>query len=139
MAKPELVLSNATTFFSGNIENLFKLAKKHGFRYLEIIPYRWTTAAQLANLSEKYGLQIAGIHLPVWWNKPQKKKLFTPLFHLYIGSVQTNPGLQIAKTIKPDPYLLIHENVKAELGTQKFAELPELIMLWLKIFRKIRC
>ena len=66
--RPELVLSNTTTFFSGRLENVFKKAKKHGFKYLEILPYRWTNPAEVLNLEKKYQIQVVGIHLPQWWS-----------------------------------------------------------------------
>ena len=70
MPKPELVLSNTTTFFTGRMESLFKKAKKYGFKYLEIVPYRWTTPEEILALEKKYQIQVAGIHMPLWWNKP---------------------------------------------------------------------
>lgn len=123
---PELVLSNTTTFFSGKIERVFKLARKLGFKYLEIIPYRWTDLAQILTLEKKYGVQVAGIHMPQWWQKP-KLDLFTPLWALYLGGAVKNPALNIARglsRIGREFYLLFHTNLAREAGSdfQRIAE-----------------
>ena len=54
MSKTELVLSNTTTFFGGNIEAIFKKAVKHGFKYIELVPYRWVTPEQVIGLEKEY-------------------------------------------------------------------------------------
>lgn len=124
MPKPELVLSNATTFFSGRLENVFKKAKKHGFKYLEILPYRWTTPEEILALEKKYQIQVVGIHLPQWWSgslrqiiKKQSKiyeQLLSLAGDLFVGSVVKNPSLKIAEILKKqnrDFYLLFHANL----------------------------
>lgn len=135
MSKPELVLSNTTSFFSGRIETVFQNAKKYGFKYLEIIPYRWTTPEQIFGLEKKYGVEVAGIHLPVWWKKSaldhiraQKnilEKFFTCLWAFYLGPASRSPGLPLAQAFHEqgrDPYLLSHSNVVNEMGNE-FADI----------------
>src|SRR3990167_9406600 len=126
---PDLVLSNTTSFFSGNIEQVFKNAKKYGFKYVEIVPYRWITAQQILSLQKKYGVTVAGIHLPVWWDASLRQilrekpgaleKLFSCIFQVYLGDAKTSPGLKIAKALAYlDPYVLIHSNLALEMGPE---------------------
>lgn len=114
MLTPKLVLSSTTTFFTGSMEAVFKKARQHGFRYLEILPYRWTTAAEILALEKKYGIQVAGIHLPLPW-----EKTFNP-FNLaintitafYIGAGNLKPGFHIADALSARrPYLLFHSDL----------------------------
>ncbi len=131
MSKPELVLSNTTTFFSGNIESVFRKAKKHGFKFLEILPYRWTTPEQILRLTKKYDIQIAGIHMPEWWNMPllevvKRKggilqKILTFVWNIYLGAGVKNSGLKIAEAVGQNqqnysPYVLFHPNLVLEMG-----------------------
>jgi len=119
----ELVLSNTTTFFLGKIENLFRKAKKYGFRYVEIVPYRWITPEQILKLQKKYAVQVAGIHLPVIWNGIDWR-FWGLVFQAYLGPAINSPGLTLAEALaKQNPYVLIHTNVVSEMGPEKFAEL----------------
>lgn len=129
----ELVLSNTTSFFSGNIENLFKNARRYGFKYVEILPYRWVSPQQILKLEKQYGVETAGIHMPVWWNKTlwqhmarQKNFLnaFFPIFwQIYLGDAQHNPGLALASALsRRRPYVLFHTNVVEDMGA-KFDEI----------------
>lgn len=129
MPKPELVLSNTTSFFGGNIETVFKNAKRFGFKYLEIIPYAWVSPEEILKLQEKYQVQIAGIHLPPVWKKRTFleafakgqgiiSKFFNLIWKIYLGEVESNPGLKLAKILQEKshkPYLLIHTNIVDEL------------------------
>lgn len=126
MNKPELVLSNTTSFFSGKIESLFKNAKKYGFKYVEVVPYRGNTPRQILNLQKQYAVTVAGVHLPntswdssVWPEIKQAEglweKIWTAVFHAYLGNVEQNPGIQITSALE-NPYLLIHSNVAAQMG-----------------------
>src|SRR3989344_3986847 len=95
MPKPELVLSNTTTFFTGRMESLFKKAKKYGFKYLEIIPYRWTTPEEILALEKKYQIQVD------------------------LGAAANSPGLAIAKALaERKPYLLLHADLMDQMGNQ---------------------
>ncbi len=129
--RPELVLSNTATFFSGNIEAVFRKAKKYGFKYLEIVPYRWTKPGKIYELSHKYGVEVAGIHMPLWWKDslkqafPQRlgilEKIFTFIWELYLGPGIKNPGLKVAEVFvknrqNPIPYVLFHTDVVDEMG-----------------------
>ena len=119
MVKPELVLSNTTSFFTGAISTVFRNAKKYGFKYVEIVPYRWTTPEQIAALETKYGVAVAGIHMSTWWNKSMKEvlaerpglseKLLALVFSAYLGDGAKNPGLAIAEALEDKkPYVLFH-------------------------------
>ncbi|MDP3993734.1 MAG: hypothetical protein U1C57_01470 [Candidatus Doudnabacteria bacterium] len=113
----KLVLSNTTTFFSGRIESVFKKAKKNGFKYVEIIPYRWTTAQEVSNLEKKYGVQVAGIHMPQYWLRNPKSSIFNLVFGFYLGGAANSPGFAITKSLSNRrPYLLFHANVADEMG-----------------------
>lgn len=123
MAKPELVLSNTTTFFGGNIEAVFKKARRLGFKFLELLPYRWNTPEQIYNLSQEYGIRVAGIHLPPSWEK-EGNGLFGKVWNFYLGPAKSNPGLALAEMLTegkqtPAPYVLFHadliEKVPGEL------------------------
>lgn len=127
MQRPELVLSNTTSFFIGGLPALFKNAKKYGFKYVEIVPYRWTTPGQILDLSKKYSIQVAGIHMPTWWNQDiwQElkhregilEKFFALIFNFYLRGAEKNPWRQIMQALAPQsPYLLIHTNVVYEMG-----------------------
>ena len=131
MSKPELVLSNTVSFFSGNIEILFKKAKKYGFGYLEIIPYRWNTAEQILNLQKIYNIKVAGVHMPSitwqggWLELLRKKnslweKFWSLVFYAYLGKAINSPGIKIASRLN-SPYLLIHSNIAKEMG-ERFQE-----------------
>ncbi len=126
MSKPELVLSNTTSFFLGGMPALFRNAKKYGFKYVEIIPYRWTTPKQILDLAKKYDIQIAGIHMPTWWNQSMGQELrrregilekfFALIFNFYLSGAEKNPWRQIMRALAPqNPYLLIHTNVVYEM------------------------
>src|SRR3989344_5259533 len=128
MSKPELALSNTTSFFLGNIETLFKNAKKHGFKYLEIIPYRWTTAEQILKLQNAYGIQVVGVHMPstTWqasWpallrrNVSLWEKFWGLVFYVYLGKAINSPGIKIASLLD-NPYLLIHSNIAKDMGKE---------------------
>ncbi|MBI4050848.1 MAG: hypothetical protein HY396_02645 [Candidatus Doudnabacteria bacterium] len=120
--RPELVLSNTTTFFSGNIEAVFRKAKKYGFKYLEVVPYRWTKPVKIYELSRKYGIEIAGIHMPPASKKSGiLEKLLAFVWEFYLGSGSANPGLKLAEVFvktrqNPVPYLLFHADVVYEMG-----------------------
>ena len=131
MSKPELVLSNTTTFFSGKVEAVFRKAKKYGFKFLEILPYRWTTPEQILTLTKKYDIRIAGIHMPEWWNMPLLQvakhrdnilqKILMFVWNIYLGAGAKNSGLSIAEALSKkqqnsSPYLLFHSNLVLEMG-----------------------
>ena len=130
--KPELVLSNTTSFFIGGMPALFRNARRYGFKYVEIVPYRWTTPQQIIDLANRYSVQVAGIHLPAIWDKPVMQqvrdkhelldKFFTIVFHCYLGQAANNPATAIAHSLPQQPYLLIHSNVAIEMES-KFEEL----------------
>lgn len=128
MFKPELVISNTTTFFSGNLENIFKKAKKNGFKYLEILPYRWTTPAEVLNLEKKYNIQVVGIHLPpAAAQKGFLNKVLSPIWPFYLGSIIGNPALtlvEIFKKMEHDFYIVSH----ADLIEEILQNLPNLLM-----------
>lgn len=143
MSKPELVLSNTTSFFIGGIKATFEKALELGFKYLEIIPYRWTTSEEILALEKIYGLKIVGIHLPLWWDlsfrqatkrKPGSlEKLLAVVWNWYLGDAESNPGFAIAKTLSKEgrnPYLLLHTNVAEEMGEKfrKFADQFHLVL-----------
>lgn len=127
----DLVLSNTTSFFSGNLEALFRNAKKYGFRYVEIIPYRWTRPEQILKWQEKYGVTVAGVHLPTaswdrsaWQEFRQARglwgKFWTLVLRVYLGNAQASPGLKIASALG-SPYVLIHQDVAQQM-LEKFTE-----------------
>lgn len=127
--KPELVLSNTTSFFIGGIPATFKNAKKYGFKYLEILPYRWTSPEQILKLEQKYGVQVAGIHMPVWWKKTFwgefrdrfslfEKALYLP-WQFYLGDAAKSSGLAIADALAArKPYMLLHSNLLRDMGPE---------------------
>ena len=129
----ELVLSNATTFFSGSLEKLFKTAKKYGFRYVEIVPYRWTAPAEVRRLVIKYQVQVAGVLLPVVWQSVFKaiestpvieEKIAYPIVQFYLGNAVDSPAVAIAQEFSEQrPYFVIHSNIAAEMGLEKFQNL----------------
>lgn len=130
----ELILSNTTSFFSGNIESLFQNAKKYGFKSVEIIPYRWNTPEQILGLQAKYAVRVAGIHLPnTSWNdglvaefkraSSLWDKFWGLVFRAYLGNASLSPGLQIAAALNT-PYLLLHSNIVAQMG-KKIEELKQ--------------
>lgn len=129
MSKPELVLSNTTSFFLGRVETAFKNAKKYGFKYLEIIPYRWINPLKILDFEKTYGVEVAGIHMPVWWKKSLGEqitdqntlleKLFTLLWAFYLGPAATSPGMFLASILQAKkPYLLFHSNVIDEMDME---------------------
>lgn len=125
MVKPELVLSNTATFFSGNIEAIFKKARAAGFKLLELLPYRWNTPEQIYNLSREYELGIAGIHLPPSWDK-EKTSMFNKLWDFYLGGAKTSPGLQLAQILNEDkqnPYVLLHADLADKIPPAEMAAL----------------
>ena len=112
---PQLVLSSTATFFSGNIEAVFKKAKKYGFKYVEIIPYKWNTPEQILEFQKKYNVQIAGIHMPPQTANPSGflEKIFSYIWKFYLGDTEKNPGTLIATALKKqNPYVLIHADVQ---------------------------
>lgn len=121
----EIVLSNTTTFFTGRLESVFKKAKKYGIRYLEILPYRWTTPAEVLNLEKKYNIQIAGIHLPLWWEAPPNSRgslsdsVFQAVCNFFLGSGRTSSAFAIAEALAPRaPYLLVHSDMIPDMGAE---------------------
>jgi len=129
MSKPELVLSNITSFFLGRVETVFENAKKYGFKYLEIIPYRWINPLEILDFEKKYGVEVAGIHMPVWWKKSLGKqindqntlldKLFTLLWAFYLGPAAASPGMLLASILQAKkPYLLFHSDVIDEMDAE---------------------
>lgn len=155
MSKPELVLSNTTTFFGGRIEAVFQKAKQYGFKYVELVPYRWVDPQQAYELSQKYGIEIAGIHLPEWWAKKSLlailrdrssllEKIFDLLWWFYLGAASNNPGLNLTDILlvqkqNPVPYLLFHADVVHELGkafdklTRRFPIVIENVLYYKKV------
>lgn len=133
MVKPELVLSNTTTFFRGNIEAVFKKAKKHGFRFLELLPYRWNTPEQIYNLSREYGIEIAGIHMPPLREK-EKTGFFDQLWNFYLGSAEAGPGIPLAELLieakqNPVPYVLFHADLIEKVPQQEREKLQNNLRL----------
>lgn len=137
MLKTELILSNTTSYFSGRIEAVFKNAKKYGFKYVEIVPYRWTTAEQILTLEKKYNIQVAGIHLPTTWKKSYLsaaikapslfEKFASLLHHFYLGEAKSSPGWAIAKALhNRRPYVLFHTNVVMEMN-EEFSRLSRTV------------
>lgn len=135
--KPELVLSNTTSFFIGGITALFKNAKKYGFKYVEIIPYRWTTPKKILALQKKYDVRVAGIHLPTWWKKSagqlfrEQRTLFAKfasvILHFYLGEASQSPGWQIARELRAqNPYLVFHTQLVADMGPEFSPSLNDL-------------
>lgn len=126
MIKPRLVLSSTTSFFFGGIRAAFQNAAKYGFKYLEIIPYRWSDPQKILELQKKYGVKVAGIHLTQWWGRSvwqmlrEKpgfwEKLFVLVWQFYLGDSAKNPGWQIAQKLDDRPYLVIHADVAAHMG-----------------------
>ncbi|MDP3741378.1 MAG: hypothetical protein Q8R08_03585 [bacterium] len=130
MTKSDLVLSNATTFFSGNIEKVFQKAKKYGFRFLEILPYRWTRTEEILNLEARYNIKVVGIHLPPGKPKNFLEKILNPFWVFYLGRAKQSPGWDIAQAFKRqkrDFYLLCHSDLIAELDNKLFSDLPIVI------------
>jgi len=145
MPKPKLVLSNTTTFFSGNIEQVFKKAKKHGFKYLEILPYRWTRPEEVLRLEQKYKIRVAGIHMPEQWDKSLKKyikqrpgtlaKLLPLLFRIYLGPAAINPGFRLSNLLHrhgQNPYLLFHSDLILEMGDKIFKKIANQYNLFIE-------
>lgn len=127
MNRPELVLSNTTTFFSGNLEKVFRKAKKYGFKYLEIIPYRWTKVKKILDLENHYDIKVIGIHLPPGKPKNFFEKILNLLWAVFLGPYYKNPGLALAEAFKNqnrDFYLLCHADLASEMGP-KFTELTK--------------
>jgi len=132
--KPQLVLSNATSFFFG-LEKLFKNAKKYGFKYVEIVPYRWTTPEEVKRLVNKYQIRVAGVHLPFIWQSLLKaikntpviqEKISYPIVHYYLGAADDSPAAAIAKEFSEQPpYFVVHSNIATEMGSEKFKYLLE--------------
>lgn len=123
----ELVLSNTTTFFSGKIEKVFRKAKKYGFKYLEIIPYRWTKVEKILDLENHYAIKVVGVHLPPGKPKNFFEKILNLLWAVFLGPYYKNPGLALAQAFKSqnrDFYLLCHADVAYEMGP-KFDELTQ--------------
>lgn len=142
MSKPELVLSNTTSFFIGGIKATFRTAKKLGFKYVEVIPYPWTKPEEILKLEKKYGVQVAGIHMPVWWGKSMWQELakrpglweksFVPIWQFFLGNARKSPGLKLAEMLgEHRPYLIFHTNALDDMGkeiqelVQKFHILAE--------------
>lgn len=136
MQRPELVLSNTTSFFIGGIEKTFQKAKKFGFNYLELVTYRWTNPDEILHWREKYGINVGGIHMAQWWDKTLwqeffhlrsfLEKIFAFVWAFYLGDAAKNPGLKLAEKLPPNnPYLLIHTNVIADMGWETFAKLTQ--------------
>jgi len=136
MPKPELVLSNTTSFFIGGIEKTFQRAEKLGFKHLELVTYRWTDPSEILRWKEKYGINVAGIHLSQWWGKTlwqefpnmhnMLEKIFVFVWAFYLGDAAKNPGLELAEKLPPsNPYLLVHTNVIADMGWETFEQLTK--------------
>lgn len=127
MSKPELVLSNTTTFFSGNLKNVFKKAKKYGFKYLEIVPYRWTSLPEILDLEKRYQVKVVGIHLPPAKSTATLEKILEPIWNFYLGPVEENPGLELAKYFSTHTdrhfYLLFHADLAA--ANKNFKEISK--------------
>ena len=131
MPKPELVLSNATSFWRGNFAKTFADARRYGFKYVEIFPYRWTKVKEILTLEKRYNVQVAGIHPPDWWQTPLKllrqepkilRKVSTLIIHFYSGNSDSSPAWQIAEALNyRRPYFVIHTDVMMEMK-EKFAE-----------------
>lgn len=139
MNHSQLVLSNTATFFGGNIEALFRKARKYGFQYLEVIPYRWNTPQQILNLERKYDLKVVGIHLPPnsWDDSLSKilstkhglwEKFFTSVWHFYLGKARISPALKIASALQNLSYVVVHANVMRDMG-QEFESLGKRLPL----------
>jgi hypothetical protein len=130
MSKPELVLSNTTSFFVGGIRAAFHNARKFGFKYLELVPYRWTKPDEVLHWAQAYQVKVAGIHLPEWWKnshwhgvqaqKELSQKVFAILWDIYLGPASLSPSLRLAEMLKAknEPfYLLAHSDLVWEMGT----------------------
>src|SRR3989338_3472321 len=129
MQSPQLLLSNTSSFFFGGIKAAFQNARKYGFDGLEIIPYRWTSPGEILSLEKRYGIKVAGIHLPPWWNKnlwqavrePSSlfEKTLAPVWHLFLCSARNSAGLAIARVLaERKPYVLMHSNVTVEAANE---------------------
>ena len=135
MFKPELVLSNTTSFFIGGLKAAFVNAKRYGFKYLEIIPYRGSTSGEILNWQKIYGIRVVGVHLPntSWqatWLEEIKNttslwtKFWYPVFHAYLNNASQNPGLDIISALETRPYLVIHSDIADQMG-DKFQKISK--------------
>ncbi|TSA44858.1 hypothetical protein D4R52_03600, partial [bacterium] len=86
-----------------------------------------TRPAQILSLEKKYGIEVAGIHLPTWWKKSCWRllskqpgifsKLSSLIIHFYLGCADQNPGWQIAEALgAKHPYVIFHTDVVADMG-----------------------
>lgn len=132
----EIALSNATTFFTGRLEAVFRKAKKHGLKYLEILPYRWTVPEQVLALQKKYGIEVAGLHLPQWWQKTYGQlcrerrglleKIINLVLQFYLGNAAQSPAWKILAALRPRrPYVLFHGDLVSQIEPTKFAALQK--------------
>lgn len=130
----ELVLSSTTSFFRGNLKAAFQNARKFGFSYLEIIPYRWSNPQEILKLEKEYGVQVVGIHLTEWWRKSFWQafrdcpdfweKLFSPIWQFYLGNSVMSSSWQIAQSLRDrKPYLVLHANLLFEMGEPELRKL----------------
>ncbi len=146
---PELVLSTSTSFFFGGIQAAFRNAQKYGFKYLEIVPYRWTRPETILALEKTFGIAVAGIHLPGWWQKTLwqafrdspdiLEKALVPLWYFSLGNASQNPGLALAEALEARrPYLLLHSNVVEEMrgAFPSFAKTYRVVVENIPVFRR---
>jgi len=117
----ELILSNSCTGFKGvlNIEENYKVAQSLGLKGLELIPFKYTQPEKLLDLSEKYDIDIKGLHLPLWWETKSlskvlaaevdiKEKAYQILWNVIIGPGKMNcSALKISEEFE-NAYLLSH-------------------------------
>src|SRR3989344_604623 len=116
-ASTKVLLSSVVTL--PKTERAFALAKELKFDGLEIFPYRWTNPAGIAELSARYQVPIAGVHVPFWWHtKPLRKvitsetllreKVFACVWASIFGAGHLNcPAVKLLKEF-PEAYCLIH-------------------------------
>jgi|SRR3989344_71483 len=117
MSSTKVLLSSVVTL--PKTERAFALAKKLGFDGLELFPYRWTNPAAIAELSARYQVPVAGIHVPFWWHTKSlrkviasetllREKIFAGIWAGIFGAGHLNcPAVQLLKTF-PAAYCIIH-------------------------------
>jgi len=114
------------------IEQAFDIAERADIDWVELFPLKNTTQGEILKIRQSYGnktagIQIAGIHLPFWvrakdfWTvfrgESGIEKLYQLIFRYQIGSMESNPAIELAKLYRPE-YVVLHHDIREEAYDQ---------------------
>jgi len=129
MKTTEVLLSSATTLPS--TKKAFKLAAELQFDGLEIMPYRWTTVKQIADLAVSHSVPVRGVHFPFWWyTKPlwqviaseqsPREWIYACIWWILFGPGHLGCSARKIMAVCPEAYCLIHPDTFAQCPSPEY-------------------